>query len=424
MAVELKALAPKEAVKFFRAKGYKLGFDWRDTSAQVHAHYFTVAKVAQYDLLTDIRVAVDAALEQGQTFKQFKTTLEPILRAKGWWGRKPMLDPKTGLIREVQLGSPRRMKIIFDTNLRMAYAKGQWEGILANKKERPFLRYSAVEDERTRPTHKLWHGMIRPVDDPLWDKVYPPNGFRCRCSVQQLSKRDLDREGWKVSPPYTPVERRWYNPRTGEERMGIEGVDLGFDHNVGLTARRFDPSYFAREGQGKFDRLATTWQKLHLKTADQLARRTTPKLVTATDRLAQEKAFMKALGLKDNKDQVHIRARDGIAVRFDMQVFNYAVYGEKRSGSTRRATPDRAKFVNYIKPTLQDPDEVWLVMRKDNHGTWHWRQRYLRFYEDGKGKKFLLVTNFDRDGWGSWTFHPDKNINGERQGILIYKKVE
>ncbi len=234
---EILDIPPEEAVKHFRAKGFHVGFDWRDTDAATHVRSFTVAKAMKLDILQDIQGAMDAAIADGRTFDWFRDNLEPTLRKKGWWGRQPMLDPVTGETRMVQLGSPRRLRIIFDTNVRMAYAHGRWQGIERLKEQMPYLRYVAVRDARTRPQHAAWHGTVLPVDHPFWHTHYPPNGWRCRCIVQQLSDDDLERYGYKVSsgpPPGSQQTRPWVNRRTEEPARVPVGVDPGLAHNVGL----------------------------------------------------------------------------------------------------------------------------------------------------------------------------------------------
>ncbi len=234
---EILDIPPEEAVKHFRAKGFHVGFDWRDTDAATHVRSFTVAKAMKLDILQDIQGAMDAAIADGRTFDWFRDNLEPTLRKKGWWGRQPMLDPVTGETRMVQLGSPRRLRIIFDTNVRMAYAHGRWQGIERLKEQMPYLRYVAVRDARTRPQHAAWHGTVLPVDHPFWHTHYPPNGWRCRCIVQQLSDDDLERYGYKVSsgpPPGSQQTRPWVNRRTEEPARVPVGVDPSLAHNVGL----------------------------------------------------------------------------------------------------------------------------------------------------------------------------------------------
>lgn len=230
-------LPPAEAVAWFRRKGYQISFGWEDTYADEHAHAFTVAKAMSVDLLEDIRSAVDKALSDGTTLRDFQKELEPLLVKKGWWGRKTMIDPVTGEERDFQLGSPRRLATIYDTNLRTSYAAGRWENIERTKSRRPYLRYVAILDERTRDQHRTWHGTVLPVDHPWWKTHYPPNGWGCRCSVQQLSERDLDRFGYKVSagPPDVGLTRTWTNPRSGETRQIPVGIDPGWEYHVGLA---------------------------------------------------------------------------------------------------------------------------------------------------------------------------------------------
>ena len=230
---EFLTVPPVEAVEHFRGKGYHVGFDWRDTDAAEHLRSFTVAKAMRLDILENIRDAVDDVIGDGLTFRQFRQQLEPILRSKGWWGRQELVDPMTGEARLVQLGSPRRLRTIFDTNIRMATAHGRWERIQRLKGVMPHLRYVAVLDARTRPEHARWHGTVLPVDHPWWQTHFPPNGWHCRCIVVQLSDDDLRRYGYSVSPDPAVRTREWLNKRTGEVHQVPQGIDPGFAHNVG-----------------------------------------------------------------------------------------------------------------------------------------------------------------------------------------------
>lgn len=239
---EILAVPPVEAVEHFRSKGYHVGFDWRDTDAAQHLASFTVAKAMRLDILEDIREAVDEAIAEGLTFAQFQRRLEPVLRSKGWWGQQELVDPVTGERRLVQLGSPHRLRTIFDTNIRMASAHGRWTRVQRLKGVMPYLRYVAVLDARTRPEHALWHGTVLPVDHPWWRTHYPPNGWHCRCIVVQLSDHDLERYGYRVSPDPDVRQREWLNRRTGEVHQVPFGIDPGFAHNVGLL----DPVRHAR----------------------------------------------------------------------------------------------------------------------------------------------------------------------------------
>lgn len=195
---------------------------------------FTVAKSAGFDILEDIRTAFESALTQGTTQAEFAKQLEPVLAAKGWWGRKPVVDPQTGETKEVQLGSTRRLQTIFNVNMRVSYAVGHWQQFQRTKIARPYLRYVAVLDARTRPAHRARNNVCLPVDDPWWDTWAPPCGWNCRCTLQSLSQRDYDRlKGQLQLTPPPDVWRSWTNARTGQVVQVPEGIDPGWGYNPG-----------------------------------------------------------------------------------------------------------------------------------------------------------------------------------------------
>lgn len=94
----------------------------------------------------------------------------------------------------------------------------QWADIQENKDLFPNLRYRTVGDDRVREAHDKLNGIVKPVDDPFWDSYYPPNGWRCRCSVKPTNEAVTD------------------------HKPGIE-PDKGFAHNVGKTGNLFSADH-------------------------------------------------------------------------------------------------------------------------------------------------------------------------------------
>ena len=234
---EILDVPPEEAIRHFKSKGYHAGFSWQDTDATEHLQSFTAAKAMRLDVLEALRGEVDRAIADGTTFEAFAHELQPKLVKLGWWGKQPVFDPETGLTQISQVGSMRRLRIIFDTNIRMSYARGRWDRIERVAEYAPWLRYVATRDERTRPQHMAWHGTVLPWDHPFWRSHYPPNGWRCRCTVMQLSEADLKEFG--LRPSKAPPEgwdkaRDWRNRRTGKTYQVPVGIDPGFQHNAGL----------------------------------------------------------------------------------------------------------------------------------------------------------------------------------------------
>ena len=77
----------------------------------------------------------------------------------------------------------------YTTAILQAESANKWLSFRQAAKDFPNLRYSAVQDSRTRPQHRTWHGILRPISDPFWDTHYPPNGWRCRCTAYQTDSR-------------------------------------------------------------------------------------------------------------------------------------------------------------------------------------------------------------------------------------------
>ncbi|MDA8483601.1 phage minor head protein [Pseudomonas resinovorans] len=231
--IELKPLPPAEAIEYFEQKGYAISFDYRDVWQAQHQAAFTVAKVMQQDILVDIRKAVDKALAEGIPYEQFAKALIPTLQDKGWWGRRPEKDPLTGEVREVQLGSPRRLKVIYDTNLRTAHAEGQWQRIQENKEAFPYLQYDGKNSENPRLQHAAWDSLVLPVDHPFWQEHFPVRAYGCKCRARSLTAIQVEGTGLQVGPAPEVPKVTYVNQRTGEVQQIPEGVHPSFHYPPG-----------------------------------------------------------------------------------------------------------------------------------------------------------------------------------------------
>lgn len=212
-------VANREAIKYFESKGLKPTFNYMDMQGDEHNKAVVVAKMMDMDMLQDVQDSITLALKKGWAYEDWSDRIIPILQANGWWGRQEVTDPSTGKTIIKKLGSPYRLKTIFRTNMQQAYMVGRWQQIMETAKERPYLRYDAIDDSRTRPQHRRWNGTILPYNHPFWRTHSPLNGYNCRCSLTQFSKEDLEAYGLEVTE----------NPD-----LSTDGIDTGFDYNAGL----------------------------------------------------------------------------------------------------------------------------------------------------------------------------------------------
>ncbi len=187
--------APDKNIAFLQEKGLSLSFDYKDLQKEAHQKAFTVAKIMQLDVLADIQDSLLKAMKEGTSFKKWKKEIKPTLQKKGWYGEKEVLNPDTGEVKTTYIGS-RRLRTIFETNMRTAHAVGRANNIYNSTNE--YIQYSAILDSRTRPDHASLNGIVKHRNDIFWEKHFPPNGWGCRCYVKSLSKKDLERLGLKV----------------------------------------------------------------------------------------------------------------------------------------------------------------------------------------------------------------------------------
>jgi uncharacterized protein with gpF-like domain len=219
--VKVKAAEPGKVPaavrRYLREKDLKPTWDWDEVWQEEHAHAFTVAKAMGKDVLAALRSAVDAAIEGGLPFAEFKKRVRDTLAELGWWGVKNKKNPRTGEVERVELGTPRRLKTIYVTNARVARAVGQWQRIQATKDLRPYLLYELGPSQKHRAEHEAWAGTLLKVDDAAWGKMMPPNGWGCKCRVRQLSEAEADRKGGATeAPDVSSIDPEWaYNPGEG-----------------------------------------------------------------------------------------------------------------------------------------------------------------------------------------------------------------
>lgn len=191
-------MEPKEVVKYFESKGLTTSFDWHEVYEDAHAKAFTVAKMTQADLLKDTHDMLTTAIKEGWSEGKFRKNATELFEKKGWTGFKEVYNEKTGETRTVELGTPRRIKKIFQCNMHSAYAVGRYKSQLERAEVAPYFQYVCILDGRTRPAHRAMNGKVFRYDDPIWNTMYPPNGWNCRCMVRQLSEGDIRRKGLKV----------------------------------------------------------------------------------------------------------------------------------------------------------------------------------------------------------------------------------
>jgi len=254
-------LSPARALEYLRGRGRMVTTtSWAELRAEEHALQFTVSRLARLDLLQTIYDGILASVEGDLSRTDWMRDVRARLEEAGWWGRVETVDTDTGEVLTTVF-SPSRLRTILDANVRSAHAIGRYERQRAASATHPYLRYITQRDERVRESHAAWDGLVLPVDDPFWESHYPPNGWRCRCRVVSVSRRDYEAGTYRVRGPdgvetrqmvreRPEIEyREWVDKRTGRREQVPVGIDPGWSHNPAEAAARGEQLRREREAK-------------------------------------------------------------------------------------------------------------------------------------------------------------------------------
>lgn len=414
----LIGLKPEQIIQYLKRKGYKISWNWQDTWKEAHTKAFTVAKAMRLDILSDIRNELQKAIDNGLTYQQFKENLKPILKAKGWWGKVKAKDVPSDFPlpedvdpeKEVLLGSPWRLKTIYRTNIDVAYASGHYKAMIDNINDRPYWMYNAVLDSNTRPSHRALHGKVFRADDPIWDKIYPPNDWGCRCSVIPLDEQDL--EEMKVAHNDVILS----SSKDEREKL-IKKINpgKGWDYNPGKASLEFDQTF---GGNFKLNDNQPTYKDFGRPSVKDVKDRTpSPEKFPSIKEIGEEKfleLLKKEFDLIDS-DYSTIKTVDDDISLFTIDRLKH--FYEKKDG--------RERYASYIKPTLQNPFEVWLNEYINEKGEIELRKSYIGLFKDKElNEDIFIVLRQEKDSFVFWNaFERDRNrIDKLRKGYLKYWK--
>lgn len=158
---------------------------------------FTMAHVTDAGILQALKDELQKVLEGGGTFQDFRSRAVDLLG---------------------EAASENHLRTVYATNLHTAYNAGKYYQGMDAIVELPYWQYITMDDGKVRPAHQILHGRVWRKDDAIWDTIYPPNGFNCRCSVLEHDEYSLQEEGLT------------------SESGGHFRVDEGFERNAALDA--------------------------------------------------------------------------------------------------------------------------------------------------------------------------------------------
>jgi len=118
---------------------------------------------------------------------------------------RPYREFESDVLKLNELYNLNYLKTEFRTATQSGHHAANWEAYQANKKLFPNLEYRTQGDNKVRDEHRKLDGIIAPLDDPFWDKAFPPSGWNCRCYTVQTAadvSKDIPTEFHDILPEF------------------------------------------------------------------------------------------------------------------------------------------------------------------------------------------------------------------------------
>lgn len=128
-----------------------------------------------------------------------------------------------------------------DTTFAQSQTADQWIRTQNMKETFPLLQYETVGDNRVRPAHRAWQGIIKPVDSEFWDTRIPPNDWRCRCRVIRL-RRGLE----------TNLDEQLKEVNTEFKKKGLEPLNSLKNESKIFNTNPVKTKYIFKESQVEY----------------------------------------------------------------------------------------------------------------------------------------------------------------------------
>lgn len=268
----------------------------------------------------------------GKTLAEVQELNEAFRKSTGWPDFLSRAKEISSQFNEVWLRTE------YDTAYLTAESSAAYYRLIAQKDIFPFWQYITMDDGKVREEHIKLHGLVLECTDKLWDKIYPPNGWRCRCRVKPMMKheaKDVDpsKERAKVEEFFKTEEWK----RSEAMGWGVNRAKIG----EVFTANQHYIRKFPTKAASYLDKL--TAEKWNLEALSKIVAAVKEDLPVFTRSAA---------------DVVKEEAVEGT---IKLSLFNSRTAEISSKEFARIASrSERTKLWKAAKETLRDPDEVWL----------------------------------------------------------------
>ena len=290
----------------------------------------------------------------------------------------------------------------YNLSIAVGQSSADYHRAMAQKDDFPWVEYQTVGDSKVRDAHKKLDGKFLNLNDKEAMKLWPPNGYWCRCKILRSNRSN---------PPAHKI-------MTGEEaQKALIALDdkwatSQFNINRGDLKQVFTKKQFYSDIKGLPEKLnEMTFDKYDLKKWDSFKSDLNPIKLDQSIIESNAKELFKPL-----KNENFMGFED----YFDRKLMmNEKVFDKHIKGKYLNKEENRHQLFPHIKDVLANPDEVWYNNPDNLDGKF--QSRYIKFYKD-----LVLIVDCKTTGNGleifTW-YQAKKEDLYFRKGLLVRNKV-
>ena len=300
-------------------------------------------------------------------------------------------------------------KTEYDTSLLTAESAANYQRLIKKANLFPYWKYVTAGDEKVREEHRKLNGVTLYWDDSRWDKIYPPNGWKCRCRVVPLMKHEGNNDLLKRSQDITDDYMQ------SDEWKKIKATH--FDSNVGKRQHIFDNNQmYVRKFPTKAAKLMEKvtpddWGLKH--SYKQLIRDAKQKVTRYEGKASDWWNLHKKV--VENEEVLPIEDFNNRIWYMDRKSF------DEHTTDTKKKRAFRTKYLDVINEVMKYPDEVWIGQdEKDKQGSDQLLNRwfYIKYYDS---IAIVCVCKI-QDGKLNFKSWYELHDNKVRKGLLIFQR--
>ena len=359
--------------------------------AQVRAHCFFSARVAESKVLDQLR-GVSDAYSRGEI-----DLATARMKFKKWYDREKPGQRFADGEGITNIASTMRLNLVMRQNAAMAAGVGRYQVSRdpAIEERWPCWRY--ITGPNARDAHAALDGKVFLKSDPIWHRIYPPWEFNCNCDVEDAEL-----------------------PENGADKIKAEAVpesDSGFKFDPAEAFRKIDLSLLDKQAKVDFElayggdfELDGKYAVLQPVPTSRISSKSLglPSATTWTD-------VPNAPGLINQK-AAEMAIRNGITIKDvkndDVTINSQAIaHWESKTtqGDREKDIKGRLERLSWAIDTLKHPKEVWTDIRQ---------KVYISVYLDDESKKKGFIVAVKNTGVVN-TYYIDgiKRVDLSRKGV-------